>query len=56
VASSTDAFIEDEREGYVASLQGGLFENDLETEVEDAEPCTILSRSQNTQCFVTVGI
>ena len=34
-----------EREGYATSLQGGLFENDLEAEVNDAEPGSILSRS-----------
>jgi hypothetical protein len=42
---STDAPIEDERDGYAASLRGGLFENELDAEVEDVEPGTILSRS-----------
>jgi hypothetical protein len=42
---STDTPVEDEREGYATSLQGGLFENELDAEVEDAEPGSILSRS-----------
>ncbi|KAH8650298.1 hypothetical protein BGZ60DRAFT_389297, partial [Tricladium varicosporioides] len=42
---STDTPVEDEREGYATSLQDGLFENELDAEVEDAEPGTILSRS-----------
>jgi hypothetical protein len=42
---STDGPVEDEREGYAASLQDGLFENELDAEVEDAEPGSILSRS-----------
>ncbi|KAH8800697.1 hypothetical protein F5884DRAFT_534125 [Xylogone sp. PMI_703] len=42
---STDAHVEDEREGYAISLQDGLFENELDAEVEDAEPGSILSRS-----------
>lgn len=42
---STDPPVEDEREGYTTSLQGGLFENELDEEVEDAEPGSILSRS-----------
>jgi hypothetical protein len=42
---STQPIVTDEREGYVTSLQGGLFENDLDAEVEDAEPGSILSRS-----------
>jgi hypothetical protein len=42
---STDAPVEDEREGYAALLQDGLFENELDAEVEDAEPGSILSRS-----------
>jgi hypothetical protein len=37
--------VTDEREGYATTLQGGLFENDLDAEVEDAEPGSILSRS-----------
>ena len=35
----------DEREGYASSLRGGLFENDLDAEVEDVLPGSILSRS-----------
>jgi hypothetical protein len=42
---STDAAIEDDREGYATLLQDGLFENELDAEVEDVEPGTILSRS-----------
>ena len=42
---STDPPVEDEREGYATSLQDGLFENELDAEVEDAEPGSILSRS-----------
>jgi hypothetical protein len=42
---STDPPVEDEREGYATSLQGGAFENELDAEVEDAEPGSILSRS-----------
>lgn len=42
---STDALVQDEREGYATSLQVGLFENELDAEVEDAEPGSILSRS-----------
>lgn len=41
---SMDTPVEDEREGYVTSLQDGLFENELDAE-EDAEPGSILSRS-----------
>jgi hypothetical protein len=44
-AGSTQAPVTDEREGYAMSLQDGLFENDLDAEVEDAEPGSILSRS-----------
>lgn len=44
-ARSAEAPVTDEREGYATSLQGGLFENDLDAEVEDAEPGSILSRS-----------
>lgn len=40
-----DTPVEDEREGYTTSLQDGLFENELDAEVEDAEPGSILSRS-----------
>jgi hypothetical protein len=42
---STDTPVEDEREGYATSLRDGLFENELDAEVEDAEPGSILSRS-----------
>ena len=42
---STDAPAVDEREGYATSLQEGLFENELDAEVEDVEPGSILSRS-----------
>jgi hypothetical protein len=35
----------DERESYTISLQDRLFENDLDTEVEDTKPGSILSRS-----------
>ena len=42
---STDTPVEDEREGYSTSLQDGLFEDELDAEVEDAEPGSILSRS-----------
>jgi len=41
----TQAPVTDEREGYATSLQGGLFENDLDAEIDDAEPGSILSRS-----------
>jgi hypothetical protein len=44
-SDSTAALIEDEREGYATSLQDGLFENELDAEVEDIEPGSILSRS-----------
>jgi hypothetical protein len=44
-AESAQPLVTDEREGYATSLQGGLFENDLDAEVEDAEPGSILSRS-----------
>jgi hypothetical protein len=44
-SDSTAALIEDEREGYATSLRDGLFENELDAEVEDVEPGTILSRS-----------
>ena len=37
--------VTDEREGYATSLQGGQFENELDAEVEDAEPGSIISRS-----------
>jgi hypothetical protein len=42
---STDTPVEDEREGYATSLQDRLFENELDADVEDAEPGSILSRS-----------
>lgn len=37
--------MEDEREGYTTSLQDRLFKNELDTEVEDAEPSSILRES-----------
>ena len=43
--SCTDAPVVDEREGYATSLRGGLYENELDAEVEEAEPGSILSRS-----------
>jgi hypothetical protein len=42
---STDTPVEDERKGYNISLQDGLFENELDAEVDDVEPGSILSRS-----------
>ncbi|KAH9209869.1 hypothetical protein DL95DRAFT_449133 [Leptodontidium sp. 2 PMI_412] len=42
---SIDTQVEDEREGYITSLRDRLFENELDAEVEDAEPGSILSRS-----------
>jgi hypothetical protein len=39
----TAALIEDEREGYAISLQDGLFKNELDIEVEDVKPGTILT-------------
>jgi hypothetical protein len=33
------------REGYATSLQDSLFENELNTEVKDPKPGTIVSRS-----------
>jgi hypothetical protein len=44
-AGSKKSPVMDEREGYATSLQDGLFENDLDAEVEDAEPGSIISRS-----------
>lgn len=44
-SGSHDALVEDERAGYAASLRNGLFENELDAEVEDTEAGTILSRS-----------
>jgi hypothetical protein len=43
--TSTASTVQDEREGYATSLQHGLFENELDAEVGDAEPGTIVSRS-----------
>ncbi|KFY95079.1 hypothetical protein V498_03526 [Pseudogymnoascus sp. VKM F-4517 (FW-2822)] len=43
--SSTGTPVEDKREGYATSLRDGLFKNELDAEVEDAEPSSILSRS-----------
>jgi hypothetical protein len=42
---SQEALVEDEREGYTISLQDRLFENELDAEVENAKPGSILSRS-----------
>jgi hypothetical protein len=44
-SGSTVAPVEDEREGYSTLLHDRLFENELDAEVEDAEPGSILSRS-----------
>jgi hypothetical protein len=43
--TNTSTGVQDEREGYVTSLQDGLFEDDLDTEVRDLEAGTIVSRS-----------
>jgi hypothetical protein len=43
--TNTPAGVQDEREGYATSLQDGLFENELDAEVRDPEPGTIISRS-----------
>jgi hypothetical protein len=47
LALQTDpaSIVRDEREGYATSLRDGLFENELDAEVEDPEPGTIISRS-----------
>jgi hypothetical protein len=42
---SIDTLVADEQEGYATSLQGRLFENELDAEVEEAKPGIILSRS-----------
>ena len=42
---STDLLVEDKQEGYATSLQNRGFENELDTEVGDAEPGCILSWS-----------
>ena len=44
-AGCTGTTVEDGREGYATLLQDGLYENELDAEVEDAEPGSILSRS-----------
>ncbi|KAH6665582.1 hypothetical protein B0J14DRAFT_569180 [Halenospora varia] len=44
-AESTQGPVTNERDGYATSLQGGLFENDLDAEVDNAEPGSILNRS-----------
>jgi hypothetical protein len=41
----TDPVVTDEREGYAANLRDGLFENDLDAELDDPEPGNIVSRS-----------
>ena len=43
--TNTASTVQDEREGYATSLQDGLFENELDAEVGDAEPGTIVTRS-----------
>ncbi|KAH9203157.1 hypothetical protein DL95DRAFT_321955, partial [Leptodontidium sp. 2 PMI_412] len=43
--TNASAGLQDEREGYAASLQDGLFENELDAGVEDPEAGTIISRS-----------
>ena len=43
--TSTAPTVQDEREGYATSLQHGLFKNELNAEVGDAEPGTIVTRS-----------
>jgi hypothetical protein len=43
--TNTTTLIIDEREGYAMSLRDGLFENELDAEVESVEPGTIISRS-----------
>jgi hypothetical protein len=47
LALQTDkaSLMRDDREGYATSLQSGLFENELDAEVEDPEAGTIVSRS-----------
>jgi hypothetical protein len=45
VPGSTDAPVEDKREGYAILLQDGMFKNELDAEVKDAKPGSILSRS-----------
>jgi hypothetical protein len=47
LALQTDpaSIVRDEREGYATSLRDGLFENELDAEVEEPEPGTIISRS-----------
>jgi hypothetical protein len=44
-AGSTQTLVTDKREGYTTSLQDILFENDLDTEVEDTELGSIFSWS-----------
>jgi hypothetical protein len=44
-AGSIQAPVIDRRKGYTTLLQDRLFKNDLNTEVEDAKPGSILSRS-----------
>jgi hypothetical protein len=41
----TDTLVTDEREGYATNLRDGLFENDLDAELDDPEPGNIISRS-----------
>jgi hypothetical protein len=41
----TNPDVTDEREGYATNLRDGLFENDLDAELNDPEPGNIISRS-----------
>jgi hypothetical protein len=41
----TDAVVADETEGYATNLRDGLFENDLDAELETPDPGNIISRS-----------
>jgi len=43
--TNTTSGVQDEREGYATSLQDGLFENELDAEVGNPEPGTIVTRS-----------
>ena len=59
--TNTGSTVRDKREGYATSLQDGLFENELDAEVGDAEPGTIVTRlffsdfySQDLQATTTL--
>ena len=43
---SIDTLVADEQEGYTTSLQGGLFENELDVEVDEAKPSIIRNLAQ----------